>query len=384
MHRRFTLFLLCAVFVLAAAPGASPATNDDDVLFGFTAASSRAERDLESKFKAIPDPAIMRDSMQRLSAHPHHVGSPYDKQNAEWILAQFKSWGLDAQIETFDVLFPTPKERVLELVAPTKFTAKLQEPPVAGDPTSNQQSEQLPTYNAYSINGDVIAPLVYVNYGLPKDYEELDRLGISVKGAIVIARYGNSWRGIKPKVAAEHGAVGCIIYSDPKDDGYSQDDVFPAGPMRNENGVQRGSVLDMPTYPGDPLTPGVGAKGDVKRLAIKDAPTITKIPVLPISYGDAKPLLSALTGPMAPESFRGGLPIPYHLGPGPAKVHLKLEFNWDIKPVYDIVFKIPGSESPDQWIVRGNHHDGWVNGAEDPISGQIALLEEARALSDSS
>ena len=324
MHRRFTLFLLCAVFVLAAAPGASPVTNDDDVLFGFTTASSRAERDLESKFKAIPDPAIMRDSMQRLSAHPHHVGSPYDKQNAEWILAQFKSWGLDAQIETFDVLFPTPKERVLELVAPTKFTAKLQEPPVAGDPTSNQQSEQLPTYNAYSIDGDVTAPLVYVNYGLPKDYEELDRHGISVKGAIVIARYGNSWRGIKPKVAAEHGAIGCIIYSDPKDDGYSQDDVFPAGPMRNENGVQRGSVLDMPTYPGDPLTPGVGAKGDVKRLAIKDAPTITKIPVLPISYGDAKPLLSALTGPMAPESFRGGLPIPYHLGPGPAKVHLKL------------------------------------------------------------
>ncbi len=381
MHRRFTLFLLCAVFVLSAAPGASPVTNDDDVLFGFTAASSRAQRDWENKFKAIPDPALMRDNMQRLSARPHHVGSPYDKQNAEWILAQFKSWGLDAQIETFDVLFPTPKERVLELVAPTKFTAKLQEPPVAGDPTSNQQSEQLPTYNAYSIDGDVTAPLVYVNYGLPKDYEELDRLGVSVKGAIVIARYGNSWRGIKPKVAAEHGAIGCIIYSDPKDDGYSQDDVFPAGPMRNENGVQRGSVLDMPTYPGDPLTPGVGAKGDVKRLAIKDAATITKIPVLPISYGDAKPLLSALTGPMAPESFRGGLPIPYHLGPGPAKVHLKLQFNWDIKPVYDIVFKIPGSESPDQWIVRGNHHDGWVNGAEDPISGQVALLEEARALS---
>jgi len=282
--------LLCAAFVFAATIGASPATHDDDALFGFTNASSPAERDWDSQFKAIPDPVILRDTMQRLSAHPHHVGSPYDKQNAEWILAQFKSWGLNAQIETFDVLFPTPKERVLELIAPTKFTAKLQEPPVAGDPTSNQQSEQLPTYNAYSIDGDVTAPLVYVNYGLPKDYEELDRHGISVKGAIVIARYGNSWRGIKPKVAAEHGAIGCIIYSDPKDDGYTQDDVFPAGPMRNENGVQRGSVLDMPTYPGDPLTPGVGAKGNVKRLAIKDAPTITKIPVLPISYGDAQPL----------------------------------------------------------------------------------------------
>jgi N-acetylated-alpha-linked acidic dipeptidase len=378
MRRAFfaSLLTLIALLPLAAA------NMQDDTLYGFTASSSKTERDWESKFRAIPSPQIMRDAMQRLSARPHHVGSPYDKQNAEWILAQFKSWGLDAQIETFDVLFPTPKERVLELIAPTKFVAKLQEPPIAADPTSNQQSEQLPTYNAYSIDGDVTAPLVYVNYGLPRDYEELDRLGISVKGAIVIARYGNSWRGIKPKVAAEHGAIGCIIYSDPRDDGYYEDDVFPEGPMRNENGVQRGSVMDMPLYPGDPTTPGVGAKGDVKRLALKDITTLTKIPTLPISYGDARPLLAALKGPMAPESFRGGLGQPYHIGPGPAKVHLKVQFNWDIKPVYDVVFKIPGSESPDQWIVRGNHHDAWVNGAEDPISGQIALLEEARALSE--
>jgi N-acetylated-alpha-linked acidic dipeptidase len=352
----------------------------DRALYGYTVASSRIERELENKLRSIPDRKILRDSMQRLSARPHHVGSPYDKQNAEWILAQFKSWGLDAEIETFDVLFPTPKQRVVELIAPTRFVAKLQEPPVAGDPTSSQQSEQLPTYNAYSIDGDVTAPLVYVNYGLPRDYEELDRLGISVKGAIVIARYGNSWRGIKPKVAAEHGAVGCIIYSDPRDDGYFEDDVFPQGPMRNENGVQRGSVMDMPIYPGDPTTPGVGARGEVKRLALKDIPTLTKIPTLPISYGDARPLLAALKGPMAPESFRGGLGQTYHVGPGPAKVHLKVEFNWDIKPVYDVVFRIQGAQAPDQWIVRGNHHDAWVNGAEDPVSGQIALLEEARAL----
>ena len=377
MKRALLALLFCLTMLLPLS-----AANDDEPLYGFTAATSRAERDWENKFNAIPDPKIMRDAMQLLSARPHHVGSSYDKQNAEWILAQFKSWGLDAQIETFDVLFPTPKERVVELLAPVRFTAKLQEPPVAVDPTSNQQSEQLPVYNAYSIDGDVTGPLVYVNYGLPRDYEELDRLGVSVKGAIVIARYGNSWRGIKPKVAAEHGAVGCIIYSDPADDGYVQDDVFPEGPMRNENGAQRGSVLDMPVYPGDPLTPGVGAKGDVKRLAIKDAPTITKIPVLPISYGDAKPLLAAIKGPMAPAGFRGGLPISYHIGPGPAKVHLKLAFNWDIKPVYDVIARIPGTESPDQWIVRGNHHDAWVNGAEDPISGQIALLEEARGLAE--
>lgn len=369
------LFCLTVLLPLSAA-------NDDEPLYGFTVASTRAERDWENKFRAIPSPQILKDTMQLLSARPHHVGSPYDKQNAEWILSKFKEWGLDAQIETFDVLFPTPKERAVELIEPTRYTARLQEPAVAGDPTSNQQSEQLPTYNAYSIDGDVTAPLVYVNYGLPRDYEALDRLGVSVKGAIVIARYGNSWRGIKPKVAAEHGAVGCIIYSDPRDDGYGEDDVFPEGPMRNENGVQRGSVLDMPTYPGDPLTPGVGAKGDVKRLAIKDAATITKIPVLPISYGDAKPLLAALKGRMAPPDFRGGLPISYHIGPGPAKVHLKVKSNWDIKPVYDVIAKIPGAEAPDQWIIRGNHHDGWVNGAEDPISGQVALLEEARALGE--
>jgi N-acetylated-alpha-linked acidic dipeptidase len=368
--------LLCSMTLLPL----SAANSDDQPFYGYTSASSHTERDWEAKMRAIPDPKILRDTMQRLSARPHHLGSPYDKQNAEWILAQFKSWGLDAHIETFNVLFPTPKERVLEMIAPSKYTAKLQEPPVAGDSTSNQQAEQLPTYNAYSIDGDVTGPLVYVNYGLPKDYEELDRLGVSVKGAIVIARYGNSWRGIKPKVAAEHGAIGCILYSDPADDGYREGDVFPAGPMRNENGVQRGSVMDMTLYPGDPLTPGVGAQGDVKRMSIKESPTITKIPTLPISYGDARPLLAALKGPMSPRESRGGLDLPYHVGPGPAKVHLKVQFNWDIKPAYDVVFKIPGSVEPDQWIVRGNHHDGWVNGAEDPISGQIALLEEARAL----
>ena len=374
--------IAASLCLAALCPALGANKSDDSPLYGFTVASSQAQREWENKFRALPSPQIMRANMQRLSARPHHVGSPYDRQNAEWILAQFKSWGLNAEIETFDVLFPTPKERLLEMVEPQRYVAGLQEPKIAVDPTSDQQNEQLPSYNAYSIDGDVTAPLVYVNYGLPRDYEELDRLGVSVKGAIVIARYGNSWRGIKPKVAAEHGAVGCIIYSDPRDDGYFEGDVFPEGPMRNENGVQRGSVMDMTLYPGDPTTPGVGAKGDVKRLAIKDIPTLTKIPTLPISYGDAKPLLAALKGPMAPESFRGALAIPYHIGPGPAKVHLKVQFNWDIKPVYDVIARIPGAEEPDQWIVRGNHHDGWVNGAEDPISGQIALLEEARAMGE--
>ncbi|HET7748894.1 MAG TPA: M28 family metallopeptidase [Terriglobales bacterium] len=360
---------------------AADANEPAPALYGYTAADSHAEQQWESKFRAIPDPGVLRSTMQMLSAHPHHVGSPYDKQNAEWILAHFTQWGWDAHIETFDVLFPTPKERLVELVAPTRFTAKLQEPPVALDPTSNQQSEQLPTYNAYSGDGDVTGPLVYVNYGLREDYEVLDRMGISVKGAIVIARYGRSWRGIKPKVAWEHGAVGCIIYSDPQQDGYADGDVFPKGGLRPPDGVQRGSVMDT-QYPGDPLTPGVGAAPGAKRLAIKDAETILKIPVLPISYADAQPLLAAITGRVAPKEWRGSLPLTYHIGPGAAKVHLVVKQNWDTKPVYDVIAKIPGSAYPEQWILRGNHHDAWVNGAEDPISGQVAELEEARALGE--
>jgi N-acetylated-alpha-linked acidic dipeptidase len=376
---KITLHLVCLILLLGAA--LAPAA-DAPVLRGYSPESARAEHDWEVMFRAIPSPQNLHDYLQRLSARPHHVGSPYDKDNAEWILAKFKEWGLDAHIETFEVLFPTPKNRLVELVAPEHFTAKLAEPTVPGDPTSGQHDEQLPTYNAYSIDGDVTAPLVYVNYGVPADYEELDRLGVSVKGAIVIARYGGSWRGIKPKVAAEHGAIGCIIYSDPREDGYFAGEVFPQGPYRPRDGVQRGSVMDMPIYPGDPLTPGVGADANAKRLAIKDAQTLTKIPVLPISYGDAQPLLAALTGPVAPEAWRGALPITYRVGPGASRVHLKLEFNWDMKKIYDVVARIPGSPYPDEWILRGNHHDAWVNGADDPLSGTVALMEEARSFAE--
>jgi len=364
---------LLGVLLLAAVP--APATD----LRGYSADAAKAEREWETKFRAIPSPDSLREYMRRLSARPHHVGSAYDKDNAEWILAKFKSFGLDARIEPFDVLFPTPKERVVELVAPTRFTAKLQEPPVPGDPTSSQQAEQLPTYNAYSIDGDVTAPLVYVNYGVPADYQRLERMGVSVKGAIVIARYFGSWRGIKPKVAAEHGAVGCIIYSDPRDDGYAQGEVYPQGPWRPKDGVQRGSVMDMPLYPGDPLTPGIGATKDAKRLAVSEAPTITKIPVLPISYGDAQPFLAALRGRVAPAEWRGALGITYRLGPGPARVHLRVKSDWSLKTLYDVIARIPGAVAPDEWVVRGNHHDAWVNGAEDPTSGLVPLLEEARA-----
>jgi N-acetylated-alpha-linked acidic dipeptidase len=369
-----TKLAAAAAFVLVAANAPAPAQ---------TTAAAKPAGEWEAKFLAEPRPENMRDAMRRLSARPHHLGSPYGRENAEWILARFREWGWDAQIETFDVLFPTPKKRLVEMVEPKRFRLALDEPALAADPTSGQKAEQLPTYNAYSIDGDVTGPLVYVNYGLPEDYEELERLGVSVKGAIVLARYGHSWRGIKPKVAAEHGAIGCLIYSDPRDDGYFGGDVYPKGPMRPKDGVQRGSVMDFPSSnPGDPLTPGVGATKDAKRLAVKAAPSLTKIPVLPISYGDAQPLLEALAGPLAPEGWRGSLAIPYHVGPGPTKVHLEVAFNWDVKPLHNVVARIPGAELPDEWIVRGNHHDAWVNGAEDPVSGMVPLLEEARALGE--
>jgi N-acetylated-alpha-linked acidic dipeptidase len=377
--RRITIVTVLVLFVAVAAMPQRPVAGK---LAGYSDADGQQQREWEQKFRAIPQPANMREYMQRLSAHPHAVGQPWDKDNTEWLLSQFKSWGLDAHVETFDVLFPTPKERLVEMTAPVRFTAKLEEPTVPQDPTSGQKAEQLPTYNAYSADGDVTGPLVYVNYGIPADYEQLDRLGVSVKGAIVIARYGQSWRGIKPKVAAEHGAIGCIIYSDPHDDGYFAGDVFPNGAYRPNEGVQRGSVEDMPLYPGDPLTPGVGATKDAKRLPLNEVKVFTKIPVLPISYGDAQPLLEHLTGPMAPREWRGNLPFAYHVGPGASTVHLVVKSNWDQKPVNDVIVTIPGSQYPNEWVVRGNHYDAWVNGAQDPISGQVAEMEELRAYSE--
>ena len=370
---RFFLVLLSTVSVFAQ-------SMPDKTLSGFSAGNSAKQKSLEARFDASLKKENLRNWMKRLAARPHYVGSPYGKENAEFMLALFKSWGFDANIEQFDVLFPTPKTRVLEMISPEKYTAKLEEPDLKEDSTSNQKAEQLPSYNAYSIDGDVTGDVVYVNYGIPADYEELEKRGIDVRGKIALSRYGGSWRGIKPKVAAERGAIACLIYSDPRDDGYFQGDVYPKGAYRNENGVQRGSVADMPVFPGDPTTPGIGSIKGVKRLDRKDAPTLTKIPVMPISYADALPILRNLGGTIAPASWRGALPITYHLGGvNNLKVHFKLEFNWDIKPIYNVIAKMNGAERPDEWIIRGNHHDAWVNGADDPISGLVALLEEARA-----
>jgi N-acetylated-alpha-linked acidic dipeptidase len=371
----------CAALLTASlSPAASGAPGDDAAMLGFAPKRAADERTLEKRFDQQLDAAQVREFMRTMASQPNQVGSPHDKANADYMLQQFRAWGWSAQIESFSVLYPTPKKISLEMVAPRSYRARLHEPAVDGDKSSAITAGALPPYNVYGADGDVTAELVYVNYGGREDYQELDRHGISVKGKIVIARYGGGWRGLKPKLAYEHGAVGCLIYSDPHEDGYAAGDVYPLGGWRPPEGVQRGSVADLTQYSGDPLTPGVGATADAKRLPLSDAKTLMKIPVMPISYADAQPLLAALKGEVAPPAWRGSLGQTYHIGPGAARVHMHVESDWGMKTVYDVVARIQGSELPDEWIVRGNHHDGWVFGAFDPLAGNAALLSEAKAI----
>lgn len=371
-HRLLPVLLSFSGTLLAADSSAS--------LLGFLPDHAAAQLTLEEKFDQQLNPADLRAWLEVMAAEPNHVGSPHDKLNAETTLAKFQEWGWDAHIETFYVLYPTPLAQKLEMVAPTVFTAKLHEPEIAGDRSSANTKGALPPYNAYGADGDVTAELVYVNQGMPDDYKELEQHGISVKGRIVIVRYGGGWRGLKPKLAYEHGAVACLIYSDPRDDGYGTGDAYPKGGYRPADGVQRGSVADMAVYPGDPLTPDIGATKDARRLSIAEAKTVLKIPVMPISYADAQPLLAALGGPVAPAAWRGALPITYHLGPGPAKAHFAITSDWSLKPIYDVIATLKGREFPDEWVIRGNHRDGWVFGAWDPLSGHVAMLAEAKAI----
>jgi N-acetylated-alpha-linked acidic dipeptidase len=343
-------------------------------------AKAMDQKTVEAAFDAGVSSADQLEWLKAMSSAPNHVGSPHDKANADYMLGLFKSWGWDAHIETFQVLYPTPISTTVELVAPEHVALGGQEPPVAGDDTSNAAGA-LPPYVAYQGDGDVTADLVYVNFGMPEDYKALERRGIDVKGKIVIARYGVGWRGLKPLLAQWHGAAGCIIYSDPAQDGYTKDDVYPKSGMRPPFGVQRGSVMDMPVYPGDPLTPGIGATADAKRLTREQASTILKIPVLPMSYGDATKLLSRLGGPVVPGGWQGALPFTYHTGgDGRTQVHLAVKSDWSLKPIYNVIATIKGATLPDEWVIRGNHHDGWVMGASDPLSGNVAMMSEAKAI----
>jgi N-acetylated-alpha-linked acidic dipeptidase len=374
--RRALLFLCVASFSLWSP--AHPAAQSRPIR-GFPDDAVAAQRQREEQFRKIPDSARLKEYMEAMAGEPHVAGQPSSKRVADYALAKFKSFGLDAKLEEFEAMMPWPIETTVELVGPEKYTLRVKEPVLPEDPDSGDQT---PLYNAYSGDGDVTGEVVYVNYGMPADYERLKELGVDVKGRIVIARYGAGWRGIKPKVAYEHGAIGCLIYSDPRDDGYFPGDVYPAGPYRPEFGAQRGSVMDMPIHAGDPLTPGWGSEAGGRKNSREDAPTILKIPVLPIGYGDALPILKQLKGPVAPQEWRGSLPVTYHVGPGPAQLHMKLSFEWKNRPLHNVVARIPGTTRPDEWIIFGNHHDAWVMGADDPISGASALMETARGLGE--
>jgi N-acetylated-alpha-linked acidic dipeptidase len=374
---RLAIFMFLAA--LSAGLAGSTMAGGENIL-GYDASASEVQRETEQQLDALVDPKEMEEWLRTLSATPHHVGSRAGKENAALIAELLQSWGYKVEIAEYQVLLPTPRTRLVELLEPSSYVASLTEEPLAEDPSTSRIEELLPPYNAFSTDGDVEGELVFVNYGRPEDYEILERSGIDVSGKIAIAKYGKTWRGIKPKLAGEKGAIGTIIYSDPADDGYGAGDVYPQGPFKNDSGVQRGSVMDMPTYPGDVLTPGVGATAKAKRLDREDAVTITKIPVLPISYRDALPLLSAMGGEVVPEAWRGALPITYHFGPGPARVRLKLEFDWNMVTAYDVIARLEGSRYPDEWVIRGNHHDGWNHGASDPLSGLVAMLAEAKAV----
>ncbi len=374
MKKQSILFYAAITLFIVTISNISYAQNS---LLGFK--NSTNENKIEKDFDAQLSAKRVGENIKLLSSVPHHISSVGGKFVAEQIAKTFRENGWDTKIETYQVLFPTPITRVLEMKGATNYKAQLKEYAVKEDATSNQ-ADQLPTYNCWSADGDVNAPLVFVNYGLPEDYETLAKYGIDVKGKIVIAKYGRSWRGIKPKVAQEHGAIGCLIYSDPMDDGYTAGDVYPLGAYKNDQTVQRGSIMDMVIYPGDPTTPNVGSTEGVKRVDHTEAINLLKIPVLPISYGDAAPLLKDMSGPVAPREWAGALPFTYHIGPSKSSVHLKVLFDWKIRPALDVIATIKGSTYPDQWVIRGNHHDGWVNGASDPISGMASELEEAIAI----
>ena len=374
--RRAPLFLLVATIALSSTT--APIAQSRSIR-GFPDDAVAAQRQREEQFRKVPDSARLKEYMEAIAGDPHVAGQPSSKRVADYALAKFKSFGLDASLETFEAMMPWPIETTVEVTGPQKYSLTVKEPVLAEDPDSGDQT---PLYNAYSSDGNVTGDVVYVNYGMPADYDKLKELGVDLKGKIVIARYGAGWRGIKPKVAYEHGAVGCLIYSDPRDDGYYAGDVYPVGPYRPEFGAQRGSVMDMPIHAGDPLTPGWASEPGGKKNRIEDSQTILKIPVLPISYGDALPILRQLKGKVVPNDWKGALPITYHVGPGPAQVHMNLKFEWKNRPLYDVIVRIPGSTRPDEWIIYGNHHDAWVSGADDPTSGAVSLMETARGLGE--
>ncbi len=373
-----SLLLLSSSDLRSVSSQSSPA-----ILDGFSSDSSAAERRWEELFRAVPAAGSARAHLRRLTAEPHVAGTKEDYATAIYVRDQMRSYGLSAEIKEYQVLLPFPKHpAVVELIAPRRVRLPVKEAVVPEDATS-ASPKIIPLFNGYSASGDVTAPLVYVNYGLPPDYEALRKAGVDVKGKIVIARYGNSFRGVKAKVAEDHGAVGLLIYSDPADDGYGQGDVYPQGPWRPKSSAQRGSVQYLFMYPGDPLTPGSPAIPGTPRLKMEEAKNLTHIPVQPLSYSDARILLEPLKGPVRPKGFQGGLPFAYHVGgTADVRVHLKTDMDFQVRTIWDVIARVEGVVENDRWVIMGNHRDAWVFGAVDPNSGTTAMLEAGRAFGE--
>jgi N-acetylated-alpha-linked acidic dipeptidase len=350
-------------------------------LTGFLGENTQRQIEWEKKFLSIPKSQNCERHLFILTEEPHPAGSEAGYKVAFYIDSVFKSYGLNSKIVDYWAYLPYPEEVVLEMTQPSRIKFDLKETSWLWD-KDTYDDNIFTFFNAYSPDGEVEAQVVYVNYGLPEDYEKLKELGIDVRGKIVMARYGKSFRGVKAKVAEENGAIGLIIYSDPMDDGYMKGDVYPRGPWRPEGAVQRGSIYYMFEYPGDPLTPGYPATKDAKRISPEQAKSLPKVPTMPVSYGIAKVILENLSGPVVPEEWQGGLPFAYHTGPGPAKVKMKIKSNWKIRQIKNVVAELRGFEEPEKKIIFGNHHDAWVYGAVDPNSGTAVMLETARALSE--
>ena len=382
--RTFTsLTLVSLLFISLAARIVTSQTANTLLLDGFSSENGLAEKRWEEQFRAVPQPKSAREHLRRLTLEPHIAGTKEDYATAIYVRDQFRSYGLNAELKEYDVWLPYPNAPgIVELITNRRQRLSVTEAVVPRDPTSSNP-KITPLFNGYSASGDVTGPLVYANYGLPTDYEELKKLGVDVKGKIVIVRYGNSFRGVKAKVAQDHGAIGCIIYSDPADDGYMQGDVYPKGPWRPVASGQRGSVQYLFDYPGDPLTPGKPAIDGVPRLKPEEATDLTRIPVQPIAYDVAKTMIAPLQGPVRPKGFQGGLPFAYHVGgTSDVKVRLKTDMDYKTRKIWNVVARIDGSEQKDRWIVMGNHRDAWVFGAVDPNSGTSAMLEVARGFGE--
>lgn len=354
-------------------------SNDVLGMRGFTAENTITQEQYEAAFQEGVSAERGRYKLRHISEEPHLAGTENSRKVAEYLHDAFEDYGLKVQMYEYKVYLPYPLEVRVELVSPTEYVVFGREASWEWDKDS-YETEIVQGYNAYSPDGDVTAELVYVNKGLPEDYQILSDQGISVNGKICIARYGGSYRGVKAKVAGDNGAVGLILYSDPVDDGYMRGDVYPRGPWRSADAIQRGTVKYIFQHASDPLTPGWAATTDAERISIADATDLPEIPVVPLAYRDAEPLLKALAGPNVPSDWQGGLPFAYHIGPGPAKVRVKVRCDHSTRPIYNVIATLEGTAYPDQWVILGNHHDAWVYGAADPGSGTVALLEVAESL----